>query len=268
MSGAQTQEAQLVTAAKEEAQAALQLANEAEKISDKTTDPAKKQKLKAAINEVKACSARVIECAELVALNPKDQAAQQKLAAAQKDLGAAIQKVIELTSADQDKEVKDAMNDLKAQGAATVSDQNLLKAAQDVLDEIANTFANPNKKMDAQQVIESAKLLSAKAADLAKQLKEMAERTNDPVFKEKLLTAAKIIRDNSIQVKILSAVRAAGGEDKSNSVYMQSKLLQNNIASIIKEVQAETLRNKFRSTVKQTIAINKVVNVWKTKAKK
>jgi hypothetical protein len=69
-------------------------------------------------------------------------------------------------------------------------------------------------------------------------------------------------------VKILSAVRAAGGEDKSNSVAMAAKNLQTNITDILKSVQAESLRNRFRSTVKQTIAINKVVNVWRKKATK
>ena len=74
----------------------------------------------------------------------------------------------------------------------------------------------------------------------------MAAKTTDPVFREKLLNAAKIIRDGGIQIKILSAVRAAGGEDKGNSVAMASKGLQTNIQEIIKEVRAEQLRTKFR----------------------
>lgn len=82
------------------------------------------------------------------------------------------------------------------------------------------------------------------------------------------MNAAKIIRDGSVQIKILSAVRAAGGEDKTNSVAMAAKGLQTNIMDIIKEVRAESLRNKFRSTVKQTIAINRVVSAWKRAAKK
>jgi hypothetical protein len=83
------------------------------------------------------------------------------------------------------------------------------------------------------------------------------------VFKKKLLGASRILKDGGIQIKILSAVKAAGGEDKGNSVGMAVKGLQTNIQEIIKEVKAESLKNRFRSTVKTTIAINKVVNVWK-----
>ena len=49
---------------------------------------------------------------------------------------------------------------------------------------------------------------------------------------------------------------------------MAAKGLQTNIQEIIKEVRAETLRTKFRNTVKQTIAINKVVTAWRKKAAK
>jgi len=82
------------------------------------------------------------------------------------------------------------------------------------------------------------------------------------------LNAAKIIRDSSIQVKIISAVRAAGGEDKSNSVGSAIKGLQSNIQEVIKEVQASSIKNKFKATVQTTIAINKVINAWKKRSGK
>jgi len=133
---------------------------------------------------------------------------------------------------------------------------------------IAATFGDSSKKLSPKEIIDGAKLLSTKAHELAKQLIEMASKTTDPVFKEKLLHSARIIKDGAVQIKILSAVRAAGGEDKTNSVGMAAKGLQTNIQEIIKAVQADSLRNRFRSTVKQTMAINKVVNVWRNKTKK
>eukprot|EP01119_Soliformovum_irregulare_P005452 TRINITY_DN17211_c0_g1_i1.p1 TRINITY_DN17211_c0_g1~~TRINITY_DN17211_c0_g1_i1.p1 ORF type:complete len:812 (+),score=266.83 TRINITY_DN17211_c0_g1_i1:195-2438(+) len=265
--GANSDEMQLINAAKEEANAALLLAAEAEKLAAKITDPRKREAIKKAIQEVKECSRRVIEAADLLAKNPHDLAAQQKLSAAQKDLSAAIQKVVSLTGGDNpDDELSGAMADMKLadQGGA---EGLLLTRANELLQKIGNTFGNPNNKMTPEQVIAAAKELSTDANDLARQLRELAAKTSDPVFKEKLLNMAKILRDGGLQIKILSAVRAAGGEDKSNSLQYAAKGLQNNITEIIKEVQAEQLRSKFRNTVKQTIAINRVVSVWKAKAK-
>lgn len=264
-----SEEAQLIAAAKEEAAAALRLAEEADKLADKITDPKKKALIKQAIQDVKDCSRRVVECAEALAKNPHDPVAQQNLSNAQRDLGLAIQRVVNLTNmGNQDKELNDAMDQMSLETGGSGGEGDVLQSAQKVLDQIAATFGNPNKKMTPQEVIEHAKELSTKAAELARQLREMAAKTTDPVFKEKLLNAAKIIRDGSVQIKILSAVRAAGGEDKGNSVTMAAKGLQTNITDIIKEVRANSLRTKFRSTVKQTIAINRVVTAWKKMGKK
>jgi len=259
-------EDQLVQAAKEEAAAAMLLADEADKLADKMTDPYKKDKLKKAIQQVRAASKKVVEMAEMVSANPYDAAAQEKLSQAQKELAVAIENVVNLTGSG-DKDINSAMEDMRLESGGG-KEGDLLKAAQQLLDKIASTFGDPNKKLSPQEIIELAKELSSNAAELARQLKEMADKTQDPVFKEKLLHAARIIRDGGIQIKILSAVRAAGGEDRGNSVAMASKGLQTNIQQIIKEVRAETLRNKFKSTVKQTIAINKVVKAWRQKANK
>jgi len=269
MRSGQSAEAQLVAAAKEEASAAMQLAAEAEKHASKITDPVRKQRILEAIKEVKLCAQRVVEAAELVSANPHDPVAQQKLASAQRDLGTAIQRVVDLTSGN-DRELSDAMAEMKQETDAKGSSETaILAAAEDVLKEIAATFGS-NRKMRPEEVIAYAKELSNKANELAKQLRAMADATTDPVYKEKLLNAAKIIRDGAIQIKILSAVRAAGGDADSpnSSVAMSAKGLQTNIQEIIKEVRAQSLKNRFRSTVKQTMAINKVVSVWRKQAAK
>jgi len=265
ISSGKSAEDQLVQAAKEEAAAALLLADEADKLADRMTDPTRRDKLKKAIQQVRAASKKVVEMAEIVSANPYDVAAQEKLSLAQKELAIAIENVVNLTGSG-DKDVNSAMEDMKLESGGG-KEGDLLKSAQQLLDKIASTFGDPNKKLSPQEMIALAKELSTNAADLARQLKEMADKTTDPVFKEKLLHAARIIRDGGIQIKILSAVRVAGGEDKGNSVAMASKGLQTNIQQIIKDVRAETLRNKFKSTVKQTIAINKVVKAWRQKAK-
>jgi cell division protein ZapA (FtsZ GTPase activity inhibitor) len=160
------------------------------------------------------------------------------LTGAQKDLGIAIEKVVALTG-ERDAEVNTAMAEMKQQSGGAGAEQAVLITAQQMLDEIAKTFS-ANLKGPA--AIESAKAMSLKATDFARQLKELAEKTTDPVYKEKLYTASKIIRDGSLQIKILSAVRAAGGEDSGNTVGMAVKGLQSNIQDVMKDIAAENIR--------------------------
>jgi len=268
-----SQEAQLVAAAKEEANAALRLATEAEKNAGNITDPTKKKMLMEAIAQVKIISKKVLEATEKLSKDPHNVQAQQQLSDAQKELSVALQKVVDFSSSPKnDRELSDAMAAMKLEtqpDKEAVTSSQILGTAEMVLKNIAETFGNPSKPLSPQEVISHAKELSSKANELSKQLKDMATVTEDPVLKEKLLNCSKIVRDGSIQIKILSAVRAAErASDKSNSVQSASKVLQSNIQDIMKEVRAESLKNRFRSTVKQTIAINKVVSAWKKSEKK
>lgn len=261
---------QLVSAAKESASAAMQLTKEAEAMIQRMPDSGKKEQLAAAIKEVKFHSGNVVKYANLVQENPHDLNAQKNLESSQKDLGISIQKVVNLTSSAQkeEKEIEEAMRDMKISAQQSSLESEVLSNAQKVLDEIAKNFGNPNKELSPEEVISNSKQLASKATDLAKKLREMASQTSDPIYKEKLTNAAKLIRDGAIQVKILSAVRAAGGEESVNSVTMATRGIQNNIQEVMKEIRGESLRTRFKSTVKQTMAINKVVNVWKNKALK
>jgi len=146
LSSGKSGEAQLAQAAIEEATAALQLAKEAELLLAKTTDSAKKQKIQSSINELKNAAAKVSEMANIVQLNPYDSVAQQKLTAAQKELSDCIQKVVNLVE-DKDSDVADAMEEMridsdpkKTFGVGT--EQQVLLAAQTVLDDILKSFFN------------------------------------------------------------------------------------------------------------------------------
>jgi len=70
-----------------------------------------------------------------------------------------------------DSDIVDAMAQMKLESSAAVGDANLMQSAQQVLDQIAATFGNPNQKMSPEAVIATAKELSTKAAELAKQLR-------------------------------------------------------------------------------------------------
>ena len=68
-------------------------------------------------------------------------------------------------------------------------------------------------------------------------------------------------------LKWLPAVRAADSTQKDNPVLNAMKTMQTTISNSIKEVQAEQIRTRFKTTVAKTAAINKVVktlqNKWK-----
>jgi len=205
--------------------------------------------------------------AELVSKNPGDTVAQAKLSAVQKELGLALEKVVELTSK-QNLDLENSLQEMKketdSKGNISGQENNILQSAQAVLDEIANFFTD--KKMTPAQVISASKSLSTKATELSKQLLEMAEKTTDPIYKQKLISSARLIKDGTIQIKILSAVRAAGGDDKTNTIQNAFKTLQANIDMVVQTVTAESLRTKFKSTVKQTVAMNKLLTHWRKNA--
>jgi len=153
----------------------LQLAREAENIVTKMADPIKKQKLLAAIGEVKVAAQKVMEAAEYVSRNPKDAAAQQKLALAQKELGLAIERVVALTDVN-DRDISDAMAEMNMNDPKQSQGKEgaVLAAAQAVLDDILKAFNST--ETDPQKIIAVAKDLAVKAAELAKQLRELAEK--------------------------------------------------------------------------------------------
>jgi hypothetical protein len=256
----------LAQAAQEQAATALRLADEAETLAAQISDPKKRAEIQAAIREIRSQAARVIAAAERVVANPADTNAHAELESAQRDLGQAIHKVVVLTGAHGDADVAAALQDMLNADARDGSANAIFLAAESLLgDFVASLLDTTN--MDPKEVLRRAKELSAKAAELIKQLRAMAAETSDPIFKQKLLDAANLISDNSMQCKILAMVRASSqSPDKANTVGNSARLLQTNINDILREVRAEQLRTRFRDTVRQTMAINRVMKAWKGKA--
>jgi len=257
----------LVAASKAEATAALELADEAERLLSTVTDPNKRKQLSDAIQYVKTIAKRVLEAADALARNPHNKELQDALSSAQSDLGKRIQDVIQFTNdSKRDDDVAAAMAQMKLEESqsAAATQNKFLGEAQQLLAEISKTFGG-STKLSPEETIANAKNLSEKANRLAAQLREIAATIADPVLKEKILQSAKIIKDSGTQVKILSAVRAAGSDDRSNTVGNAVKNMQTNIAEVIRQIQAEQLKQKFRSIVQNTVAINKVVKAWRRK---
>lgn len=257
----------LAAAAQEQAATALRLADEAEALAQQIKDPVKRAEILGAIKDIRTNAARVIAAAEKVLANPGDMNAQAELQQAQKDLNQSIHKVVVLTGAHSDADVAAALRDMLDDGGEGTASA-VFAAADRLLGDFVDLLLDTTN-MDPKEVMRRAKELSENAKELIKQLRAMAAVCEDPVMKEKLLTAANLISDNSMQVKILAMVRAsAQSPDKSNAVGNAARLLQTNIKDIIREVKADQLRTRFRNTVRQTMAMHRVMNAWNKGAAK
>eukprot|EP01117_Protostelium_nocturnum_P012157 TRINITY_DN4460_c0_g1_i2.p1 TRINITY_DN4460_c0_g1~~TRINITY_DN4460_c0_g1_i2.p1 ORF type:complete len:741 (-),score=293.39 TRINITY_DN4460_c0_g1_i2:57-2279(-) len=259
-------EAQVISASKAEAHAALQLASEAENMLAGISDPARRKALENAIREVRSWAEKVENAADELSRNPGDPQLQAALSLAQIELGKSIQEVL-LRAEDQsnpDEQVAEAMAQMKMDEGAhsnSAKQNQFLEDAQSLLAVITATFGGA--KLSPQETIANAKKLSDTANQLAATLREIASKVSDPVLKEKFLQSAKIIKDGGIQLKILSAVRAAGSDDKSGTVGNAVKGLQTNIQEVVNQIQADSLKQKFRGIVQSTMNINRVVKAWR-----
>jgi len=227
-------------------------------------DQKKKQEILQAAQELRNCAHAVIAAAEDVAANPNDPNLQKILMDRQKDLSHAIVKVIGLTSAMQE-ELARAMRELEALLAESEALWNeFFAACKACQTEVEDSFVKKQGKKSPQEMVGSAKKLSEHATLISKLLKEMATKTNDPTFKNQLEAAAKYIRDKSIQVKMISAVKVAmtGDDVDDNQVVSAAKGLSGEVTEIVKTVRAGMLKRRLQSTQQQTAAIAKIRAIW------
>jgi len=256
-------ENELVTAAKQQAVEALKIAEDAEKFAHTLSDPVKKQEILDAAGALRKCAYEVIACAEDVARNPNDMSLQQKLIDKQKDLAAHIVKVIGLTSAMQE-ELARAMRELEALLAESEALFNeFFAACKACQTDVQANYIDRQGKKAPQEMVSHAKGLSEHAQKISRLLKEMASKSHDSAFRNQLDAAAKFIRDKSIQVKMISAVKVAmTGEEDDNQVVSAAKGLGGEVTDIVKAVRAGLLKRRLASTQAQTAAIKKIRDLW------
>ena len=70
--------------------------------------------------------------------------------------------------------------------------KNKNKKALDKLSDLFAKMSNPNLKLSPQETISMSKEMSSQAQDIWQQFREMANKIEDPIFKEKLLKALQI----------------------------------------------------------------------------
>jgi len=257
-------ENELVTAAKQQAVEALKIAEDAEKFAHTLSDQKKKQEILDAAGALRKCAHEVIAAAEDVAKNPNDLSLQQTLINKQKDLTAAIVKVIGLTSSAQE-DLARAMRELEALLAESEALFNeFFAACKACQDDVKAHYTDKQGRKQPAEMVAHAKGLSEHANKIAKLLKEMSTKSNDQGFKNTLDAAAKYIRDKSIQVKMISAVKVAmtGDDVDDNQVVSAAKGLSGEVGDVVKAVRAGLLKRRLASTQAQTAAIKKIRDLW------
>jgi len=257
-------ENELVTAAKQQALEALKIAEDAEKFAHTLDDPKKKQEILEAAGHLRRVAHEVIAAAEDVARNPNDPDKQRILLDKQKDLTAAISKVIGLTMAMQE-DIARAMRELEALLAESEAlFHEFFAACKACQGDVERDFVAKQGRKTASEMVGSAKNLSTHAANISRLLKEISSKSNDKQFKNQCDSAAKYIRDKSLQCKMISAVKAATTSDEvdDNQVSSAAKGLSAEVGESVKAVRAGLLKRRLQSTQQQTVAIKKIRDLW------
>jgi len=110
--------------------------------------------------------------------------------------------------------------------------ENLSRAAQ-----------TKNKK----EMIASARRLAGMVAKVQSLATEIANKSNDPVLREQLLSICKVPKNFAVQLKILCAVKATSGEDDAAAeaqLLTCAKGVANSVISTLRTAEAASISAK------------------------
>jgi len=263
-------ENELVTAAKQQAVEALQIAEEAEKIAHSLSDQKRKKEILDACADLRDWAHKVIKAAEALAQNPADDRLQKNLIDTQQHLTRAITKVIGLTS-----DVKDEMARAIKELEALLQESEQLyaeffAACRAAQSEIKDSFAKTSGRKSPGEMVGAAKRLADHSNNIARILRDMAAKNQDSVYKQQLTNCSKLVRDRAIQVKMISAVKVAmtGDDVDDNQVVSAANGVDTEINEVVKMVKAGILKFRLQQTQKQTLAIKRIRELWTDQRKK
>eukprot|EP01090_Pellita_catalonica_P017252 TRINITY_DN5166_c0_g5_i1.p1 TRINITY_DN5166_c0_g5~~TRINITY_DN5166_c0_g5_i1.p1 ORF type:complete len:758 (+),score=204.67 TRINITY_DN5166_c0_g5_i1:40-2313(+) len=254
---------ELLQAALEEVDMAQLLADEAELRLAKMTDASRKKAAQDAIAELRRRADEVLAAARILADNPEDEGAQRALAEAQKNLANAIQKVVEATS-EEDAALRRAMADMQSTADVLANEGGeVVQKARELIDFIDDRFGSSSTSPEA--ALKSAREIASKTNELARLLRALlAKGKGDDASKKELLDLVNVIKDRSIQVKIIAAVKCAGGGG-SGAVSSAAHGLAGTIKEILNVLCAETLKRRVAATQMQVSAIKAVLEAYRKK---
>lgn len=261
---------ELIKASKAQARAALDVVKEAEKyLSELADDPAKQAKIREVSDKVRELAANVVNSARKAAENPDDPKAQAEMAKYQNELASAIGELLSLIGKGTDKNVANALKDLEdvvSSNSGQSSDQdsgdaslanNFFAIASEISNLIKTNFEN-NVSNDVQKDVEIARAIATLSTKANKALQELSKTVKAETFKSQIINSGKIISDNALKLKILSAVKVSGGDDSTGQVSSAAIGLKKQTEDIVSQLKAGFLRHRVQSTAKQALALKKI----------
>jgi hypothetical protein len=252
---------ELVKAAKAEALAALEIFSEAEKLT--AGDPTLAALLGPLGVQLQNANKNMIAAAKLAATDPGNVQYQQQFNQAQKQLNAIVGQIVSVSApsvnVENELQMLNTINrDFKPEsGTRPETITETLMVAESVmgnLDKLLEnlTFATP------EDIINNTASVATQIKELARNLRDMAAATDNPQIKEALQSGASIIQDNSLRLKILSAVKAAQGGDSEGQLGAAAQVLKDQMRSVMNDISATNLRHASKNTEKSTSVLKKI----------
>jgi len=260
----------LVRLAKEEVTTALTIADEAQTIANKIKDPQKKKQALDHIGQLRVAADNVLKAAKTAANAPDDLAAQQALTLAQHELANTLKNISYIYGADEEftlatNAVETALHDDSAYGKNVGLGSSIFASAQVVLDLIARDFVGDGSDVAIRHVMESARGVCGKTTELIGEIKKLNRETKQKELKDVLGTISKILNDRAIRIKIISIVKLAGGEG-GGEVSMAVRGLEYEIGDAVRVIRAHILQIRLAAAINQSLALKRVLGLWKAKA--
>jgi len=260
----------IMVASAEAVRVALELAKMAEAHAMTLDDLKQRAKILEAKSEVERCARELLEAQRYLALHPNDPEALQRVQIAYARLQEAIARMVAATVGEAQMsqgELGEAMKALRmaaggAGGAGSAASAAAGVAANGaaLIQGLATRFKGANGK-------DRIKIATEFQKDTEKYLKDLQaliDSTSDPIYKAKLQRIAKVIKDRSLQLKIISTVKANDNTPEGEeAVAAVAKQLADSIAEANQMAHAVSLRQRFTKAVDTVIAVQKVANAFK-----
>lgn len=257
-SSADNDDNELVRAAKEQAQLALQIIKDAMLMAQQMDDNSQqKQQLLSAISRLKQYASDVINKAKECALDPNNLDKQIQLDEAQRLLADGIRDVIMLTSSVAS-ELKSLMDSLADQDDIDIS--NVFELAERLINELKQ-FVDTIQQTSAKDVVLKAKNLATLTTQLSSMIRSIADKTPDPRYKEQLVGLSRFMRDRATQVKMIAAVKVACGGD-AGQVSSAADGLRSTVTECVSTLKASELKRRRTRMAGRAAQIRKVIEMW------
>ncbi len=225
-------------------------------------DSSRQREIRELTRQVRQHADELVRDATAYDNDPNNGELEQRYAATQKRLADSIGAVVHLCG---DQAAKDALGSLFGlQGGS--GDGSIFRLIDSVIEEIDAVQGSLGD--DAQRGVNAAQSIGLKCKDLSAQLRVMANNPEaDGAFREQLNSYAGGVRDQALQIKIISAVKLAdhgsdSAKDKNTSsgqnVRSQVVGMRRNLVDLKKQLFAEALKRRTSNTKKQADAIARI----------